>query len=197
MKKEQIETAAKEFCEAEEWRDIPGQEGYYQVSNFGRIKTVSRRVESRPQVYITIPEKIRKIGIDSNGYSYVNFSKLGKQTTGFLHRCIAMAFIPNPENKKEVNHIDGNKQNNDISNLEWNTPLENSTHAWNMGLKTHFGENSNKCKFSDQTVEAIRQMKSDNPTMTTAIIGKIFGVSQNHVSLLLSNKTRKRLTTKI
>lgn len=194
MNKEHIKTLAKDFCENEEWRDVVGQEGFYQVSNLGRIKTVSRYVESRPGVYITIREKIRKIGIDNYGYSFVNFSKGGKQTTAFIHRCIAMAFIPNPDNKKEVNHIDGNKQNNDISNLEWNTPLENNRHAWDTGLKNNFGENHDRCKLSDLQVAEIRQLKKDNPAITLVSIAKKYNLSKNYVSLLIGNKKRKKLT---
>lgn len=81
--------------------------------------------------------KVLKPLLNKVGYLQLGLYISGKQTRKYLHRLIAEAFIPNPENKPEVNHIDGNKQNNSISNLEWVTPSENRKHAYTIGLKVY------------------------------------------------------------
>lgn len=73
----------------------------------------------------------------TQGYLYSTLTRNGVQTNVLVHRVLAEAFIPNPENKKYVNHIDGNKSNNDLSNLEWCTSRENCLHAYATGLNTH------------------------------------------------------------
>ena len=100
----------------EVWKDIEGYEDRYQVSNLGRMKRV-------------ITGRILKSGKNRGGYLYVNLCKNGKYKTHKIHRQVAQAFIPNPENKPEINHIDEDKSNNVISNLEWSTRKENVNHG--------------------------------------------------------------------
>lgn len=76
-----------------------------------------------------------KPGVHPKGYCYVDICNKGKRKSARVHRLVALAFIPNPENKPQVNHIDGNKQNNNVGNLEWVTNRENRIHALNNGLK--------------------------------------------------------------
>lgn len=111
--------------ESEIWKDIKGYEGLYQVSNLGRIKSFSKRKE-----LIRKPTKNKK----RNGYLEISLFKNNKEKRFKVHRLVAEAFIPNPENKEEVNHIDGNKSNNNKNNLEWVTDKENKEHAWKNGL---------------------------------------------------------------
>lgn len=111
------------------WKDVIGYEGLYQVSNLGKIK----RVMFTNGKYSFKKERLlNKFLI--NGYEKVELNKNGIGKPKFIHRLVAEAFIPNPENKLQVNHIDGNKQNNCISNLEWATPSENTKHAYMTGL---------------------------------------------------------------
>jgi uncharacterized membrane protein len=115
------------------WKDIKEFEGYYQVSNLARIKSI-QRLKSNGNGMQLQPEKIKNIQIQKNGYQYVNLYKDNKNHTRRLHRLVAEAFIPNRENKPDVNHIDANKTNNLPNNLEWATKKENTRHLINNGL---------------------------------------------------------------
>jgi hypothetical protein len=106
------------------WKDVIGYEGLYQISNFGRVKSFWRRKEI-----------IMKLSNNGWGYSFVSLRKNKTKIKSItIHRLVAIAFISNPENKEQVNHIDGNKQNNHYSNLEWCTRLENMRHGFKTGL---------------------------------------------------------------
>lgn len=123
----------------ETWKDIKDYKGLYQISNLGKIKKLEKRLISYykdGRIYKGYKkEKILKNRLYNNGYYGVVLSKNNKQKNIFIHRILAIYFIPNPENKLEVNHKDGNKQNNDINNLEWVTKSENQKHAFKIGLK--------------------------------------------------------------
>ena len=104
----------------EEWRDIKGYKGYYQVSNTGNVKSLERTVRNG-RGYKIIPEKILEGYDNGNGYLYVKLCKEGKRNQYRINRLVAMAFIPNPNNLPEVNHKDKNPKNNCVDNLEWCT----------------------------------------------------------------------------
>ena len=104
----------------EDWRDVRGNPGY-EVSSSGEVKNIKTG-------------KILKPGRHRQGYSMVHLSDQNVVHGKTVHRLVAEAFIPNPEQKPQVNHIDGNKSNNQVSNLEWNTGSENTVHAYRTGL---------------------------------------------------------------
>jgi hypothetical protein len=133
----------------EEWKDIKGYEGIYKVSNYGKIKNI----RLYKHYYHTQNNKIykdyrlidkyksfrqNKILINSSndkGYFIISLCKNNISKTNRIHQLVAQHFIPNPDNKPCVNHKDGNKQNNNVSNLEWCTHKENMIHAYEIGLK--------------------------------------------------------------
>lgn len=122
--------------EGEIWRDVVGYEGYYQVSNFGRVKSVTRQVSNHTGM-VTLHPHILKVKLDFKGYARVYLSKNAQDKYVGIHRLVAMSFIPNIDNKPQVNHIDGNKTNNNVNNLEWCTNRENAIHAIKLGLNDH------------------------------------------------------------
>jgi hypothetical protein len=106
--------------DGEVWKDVCGYEGQYKVSNLGRIYGEASKRLLNPTVHKT-------------GYCLIPFGKRNERKSFRIHRVVAEAFIPNPYNKKEVNHKDKNKENNAVENLEWNTPMENTMHKLGTG----------------------------------------------------------------
>ena len=102
------------------WKDIKGYEGLYQVSSLGRVK---RR------------NKLLRLNTNTYGYKHVTLSKGNVKKTAVVHRLVASAFIENPLGLPQINHKDGNKSNNAVSNLEWVTPKENNRHAITSNLR--------------------------------------------------------------
>lgn len=123
----------------EEWRDVKGFEGQYQVSNIGRVKSLTRTAQvrlPRERSYIRRYKGcLLRQKTDKDGYLLV---QLGKSYTAKVHRLVASAFIENPNNLPMVNHKDENKKNNNVKNLEWCTPQYNNnygTHCLRSGIK--------------------------------------------------------------
>lgn len=112
------------------WKDVKGYEGLYQVSNLGRVKSLERDVFNyRGTLMHHMEEKILVQRIGKRGYAYVNLYLNGKYKSIQTHRLVALAFIPNPENKPQVNHIDEVKTNNAVENLEWCTSVYNNNYG--------------------------------------------------------------------
>jgi len=126
------------------WKDIAGFEGEFQVSNLGAVRSLTRYVQqtnrwgqkiSRIQIGKTLNQKS-----DKNGYQHIGGALARAADTVCVHRIVAAAFIPNPENKPQVNHIDGDVTNNHVENLEWCTNSENHIHAFrSLGRKANCG----------------------------------------------------------
>lgn len=125
----------------EEWREISGYGGAYRVSNTGKVWSVSRRVRVGSwNGETTTRDILMSQRRDQKGYLRVYLNDRGRTRFVPVHRLVANAFIPNPEHKPQVNHIDGNKCNNNVLNLEWCTNSENQIHAYRLGLNRVTGK---------------------------------------------------------
>ena len=110
--------------EGEEWRDVVGWEDFYMVSSFGRVISKAKTVRCGNGTR-TLAPKIKKVKIRNNGYCEVGLTNLDNRKFAFVHRLVAEAFIPNPENKPMIDHLDRNRQNNHVTNIRWCTMSEN------------------------------------------------------------------------
>jgi hypothetical protein len=116
------------------WKDIPGYEGLYQVSNLGRVKSLPKWTKTKGGALQLRKEKYLNSYISSTGYYRVHLSKDGISKQKTIHTIMSICFIPNTENKPCINHKNGIKTDNSIENLEWVTIRENTIHAYENGL---------------------------------------------------------------
>lgn len=126
------------------WAPVRGYEKRYQVSNLGRVRRIFRKIHPTADTISTTCRirLMRGSAVDS-GYRAVElYSDSGESSQHLIHRLVASAFLPNPYNKPTVNHIDGVKWHNELSNLEWATSAEQHAHAFATGLRTHERTNS-------------------------------------------------------
>lgn len=118
------------------WLPIENYPGY-EISNYGKARSVDRlTIGPRGKQWLRLGVLLKQ-SIGTSGYSIIAPSKCGRNHTLMIHRLVAQAFLPNPKNKPEVNHKDGNKQNNHVDNLEWATGSENMRHSTDTELRVY------------------------------------------------------------
>lgn len=174
--------------EKEIWEEIKGTNGNYSVSNLGKVKTNTHYVNHISGKRI-VRERIRPLQKHNQGYLCVS---IGQSSYKLVHRLVAFSFIPNPNNLEFVNHIDGNKHNNNVSNLEWCTRQHNEDHAFSTGLKNSTGSSNQMAKLVEDNIIEIRQNKlgwssgffADKFNVNIATINRIKqGVIWKHVKI--------------
>lgn len=164
---------------------IPGYKGKYSLTREGVVYSHEKRWGS------TKPMP-RKSVLGKNGYYCVSLYKNNKEDRQYIHRLLALMFIPNKKNKTFVNHKDGVKTNNELSNLEWCTQKENNRHAYDSGLGYHFiprhGENTTFAKLTGQSVRSIRQSTEKN-----SVLAKKYNVTPTNIRYIKKRKTWKHI----
>ena len=177
--------------ESKSWSKVVGFEEMYEINKKGEVKSIQRKIHrsssQRSRAYnIVIKERILKPVLQANGYFYVTLSdkQSGHHMIG-IHQLLCRNYIENKENKKCVNHKDGNKLNNNLENLEWCTYSENTQHAYNTGLKTQKkGKEHYNFKLSSDIVDAIKKIK-ENSSLSNRKIAKIFNFSHTTINKII------------
>lgn len=162
----------------EKWVWINGFEGLYKISDKGNVYSAKTN------------KNLSLNRITKDGYNHVAIRKDGKAHNLKIHRIVAKHFIPNPENKPTVNHIDGNKQNNSVSNLEWATREENMQHAYKLGLKKmHKGCEHASSKLTAEQVAEIKQTyKRYKKGFGSVALAKKYGVESSTILRIVQGK---------
>lgn len=172
------------FIMKETWLDIAGYEGYYQVSNFGNVKSLEVTYS------VCNTERTRKSRIMAqekrpNGYMQIGLCKGTTQKKFRIHRLVAMAFIPNPHNLPIVHHLDNIKSNNSSVNLEWCTFSKNTKHAYDMGLIKH-----PTMRLTTEKVCEIRRLYEEEGR-TQKYLASVFNVGISQISGIVRYKSWK------
>lgn len=173
------------YTQSEQWRPIPGYDYLYEVSNYGRVRGIFNRKEL---IHGKKLGNIKRPTISPSGYYTIMLWRKNKPASIKVHRLVALAFIPNPENKRTVNHKNGIKLDNRLENLEWATHKENNLHARSNGLypTPKSGEDSYSSKLTNQDVIEIRILAENGVRAQT--ISKVFNIHTNTVSLIINRK---------
>jgi hypothetical protein len=165
----------------------------YEVFSDGSIFNRERYVNGKNNSKRLIKRRKLNGCIDpSTGYRYIHAKVSGRKTKIYIHRLVAEAFIPNPENKPEVNHKDGDKTNSHVDNLEWCTSKENTQHAYKIGLmNAPKGEASGAAKLTRKEVISIRERhKNGDPTRA---LSDFYGVTMAQILYIVKRKAWKHV----
>jgi len=169
----------------EEWKEIAGYKGLYEISSKGRVKSFPRNTQAR-EVFIR-PQNT------SHGYHQVGLSKEGVVKIWTVHRLVASAFLSPIKGKNCVNHKNGIKTDNRIENLEWCTKKENNKHAFRKGLINNTGSNHGCSKITEAQVLRIRLLKEVDKKIKTKTLGKMFGICRQQVGIIINRKQWKHI----
>ena len=165
------------------WKDIKGYEGKYQVSTYGNVRNkVTGYVMKKRHTF--------------DGYVKVTLTVNYKAKDYRVHRLVAETFIPNTHNKETVNHIDGNKDNNCVDNLEWSSRHEQLEHAYKLGLKKSIRgcDNINAKLTAEQVIYIRTHYKPHSKEFGTVALGKKFGVNNTTIGDIVRGVTYKNIT---
>lgn len=173
-----------ENLDGEQWVDIPNYEGQYQVSTFGRVKSFAHSAE-----------KVLKPTINRQGYLSIHLCKNGRARWFRVSRLVALCFLPNPENKPEVDHRYGMKLDNYVDNLRWATSSENINYAFDLGIQRGAqGDLNYAAKLTNAQAHQIRENPDD---LTCSELAVKFGINEQLVSAIQLGRRYKNAGGKI
>lgn len=172
--------------EEDEWRDVPGYEGLYRVSDVGEVKSFLK--------WRGTNQRMLKPAFIGHGYLFVVLSKNGKKKNSLIHRLVASSFVPNIDKNPCVNHKNGIKTDNCVENLEWCTLKENNVHAWANGLgRVAVGEESGASKLTEERVLEIRKTYKPRVYNGTKELSEKYGVGRTTIYNIVNRKTWRNL----
>lgn len=176
----------------EEWKDVAGYNGYYQVSDCGNVRSVDKLIQCyNGKKYFRKGRILKFFTGGTSKYLEVQLSKNNQTKKYLVHRLVADAFLKCPHKNLEVNHIDGNIYNNSSSNLEYISHLENIRHAIKNGLTSQNGENSVRAKLTNVQANCIRCMHWKWKIKQNAI-AQIYDVSKQTICDIVNNKSYRK-----
>jgi len=181
-----------------EWKSVVGFEGLYEVNETGIVNSLKRRVYREDKPSYIRKAKYLSTPLDKYGYKKVTLSKDGEKTYTTVHRLVALAFVPNPDNLSEVNHKDGDKLNNHWKNLEWCTTEYNLKHAHKNNLVDYNKNSGENCYITNLTNEIVIEIrkKMDNGVRNKDI-EKEYNLSRSAVSRIKTKKSFKNIYNEI
>ena len=166
---------------SEKWKDIKGYEGLYQVSNLGRVKSLGRETLSKRGVLMKFKGRMLSLNSkDKDGYILVSLVRNKQKTTSKVHRLVCEAFLPNPENRPQVNHKNGIKNDNRLDNLEWCTSSENQLHSIHtLSKKILKGEEIGHNVLNENLIFKILEKKREGYSYTE--LENMFGINRSTI----------------
>lgn len=171
------------------WRPIKNFEGLYEVSNCGRVKSLSKTWVGGRGVIRSKDETFLKLSNNnSKKYYRAGLSKNGKCKWFSVHRLVLSAFSENVNNLPEINHIDGNKSNNNLDNLEWISVSDNTKHAFRLKLRDNTGINCPSHKLNEDDIREIR-----SSTLPVRKLAEKYNVNRNNIYYIKKNITWKHI----
>ncbi|WP_286776576.1 MULTISPECIES: NUMOD4 motif-containing HNH endonuclease [unclassified Pseudomonas] len=171
----------------EVWKAIPGYESYYEVSDRGRVRSLERRTTDRLGRPFVRYGKLLSLNTEAKGYKSIRLCVETKHRTFKVHRLVAYAFLPQPLDGQQINHINGIKDDNRPENLEWVTSEENMRHAFSSGLgRSSLGENNVRAILCADDVRQVRLLSADG--MTCAAISRHYRVSEATIRQILKGR---------
>jgi hypothetical protein len=176
----------------ERWLPISGYESQYEISNWGRVKSLERTCKSRWKTPRHVKGRMMRQNETKQGYKYILLCQNGKKAKFFIHRLVAMAFIYNPKNHPQVNHIDGDKAYNFACNLEWVTAQQNCHHALENKLYiTAIGVDAGNAKLTEDAVRDIRRQAENGIYHRT--LAEQYGVGRKAITKIVNRQRWKHI----
>lgn len=175
----------------EEWKPIRGYEGLYEVSSFGRVKSLAKQWISGKNNFKSKPDTIM-VQVIAKGYLRLTLKNDGNQKTFIVNRIVAAHYWDNPDNLPEVNHLNGIKVDNFYKNLKWSTKSDNIIHALETGLKVPLkGEKHPNSRFKNNDIIEVRRLHKEGKNHRE--IAEIFGVKWRMIQKIVTGKRWKHI----